>query len=234
MIEVNLLPEDRRPVERTPLPRFLAILVGVVGFCIEGVFLIWIVADFPQQEASLIEANRSIDVANKNLEQMRDYESSINEYKARITQVNRLYRDRRTWAPLLHRMSSDDVVPENIWYREINLKQGRPARGQRTAPQELFLLGYAAGGGGDGGTMFQATQDINDFVARLQTQIEDYDGVFDGKPKKDKAVEMTELSPPRGAPSNIPKKAATFGLKLTVKPKKPNNVGSAGATGNMN
>ena len=32
MIEINLLPPEHRPVERTPLPRFMTILVGVLDF----------------------------------------------------------------------------------------------------------------------------------------------------------------------------------------------------------
>ena len=50
MIELNLLPEERRPLERTPLPRFLTILGGVVGFCVSGFLIYYVVEDYQKQE----------------------------------------------------------------------------------------------------------------------------------------------------------------------------------------
>jgi Tfp pilus assembly protein PilN len=40
MITINLLPADLRPIERTPLPRFLAILIGVALAAVGVVFLV--------------------------------------------------------------------------------------------------------------------------------------------------------------------------------------------------
>ena len=65
MIEVNLLPEDRRPVERTPLPRFLTILGGVIGFCIEGIFVVFLLTLIPQKRGYLETLNLRITRAKK-------------------------------------------------------------------------------------------------------------------------------------------------------------------------
>lgn len=225
MIEVNLLPEDRRPVERTPLPRFLAIIVGVVGFCVEGVLLVMILGDFPVQEGKLKDIELRIGAAKDNLAQMKSFASRIKILKTRNKDIKDLYRYRRTWAPLLHRVSAPEVLPRNIWYREIELKQGKAARG-KTAVEELLLRGYARGEEDSTSSMFQAAQAVNDFVEHLWAQGEDFTGEFTAKPEKDGPIEVMELSPPKDTTSSVPREAAAFGIKLILKQKKASEAGS--------
>jgi Tfp pilus assembly protein PilN len=226
MIEVNLVPEDRRPVERTPLPRFLMIIVGVIGFCVEGILLVMILADSPRQKLKLKEVEHRINAASEKLAKMKSIKSRITQMKTRNKSIGDLYRFRRTWAPLLHRLSSPEVLPTNIWYSEIELKQGRAAR-SKTPAEELFLRGYARGTSDDDGvnSMYQATQAISNFVANLQSQGEEFTGEFNLPPVKDKATEVEELSVPKEASPSVPRHAAAFGIKLVLKVKKASDSG---------
>ncbi len=226
MIEVNLVPEDRRPVERTPLPRFLTIIVGVIGFCVEGILLVMILADFPQQKLKLKGIEHKIRAAGEKLAKMKTIESRIKLMKTRNKDIGDLYRFRRTWAPLLHHMSTPEVLPSNIWYSELELKQGKAAR-SKTAAEELLLRGYARSTSDEDGinSMYQATQAISNFVANLQSQGEDFSGEFVGAPVKDKPTVAEELSVPKDASSNIPRHAAAFGIKLVLRAKKASDSG---------
>jgi len=229
MIEVNLLPEDRRPVERTPLPRFLVIIAGVVGLSVEGILLVMLVLAHIREKENLPGVELRITNAEKSLTQIRDHEASIKEAKARKRAVSDLERRRRTWAPLLHRLSASDVLPPNIWYREVELKAGRAER-NKTPPEELYLRGYARGNTGSSGepgvsSMFQAMQAIRSFVDRLKED-EDFAKEFTGDPVPCEAVEIVELSPPKDAPPSVPRHAAQFGYKLVLKEKKASAAGS--------
>ncbi|MHC4249595.1 MAG: hypothetical protein ACYS9X_10760 [Planctomycetota bacterium] len=95
MIEVNLLPEDRRPVERTPLPRFLTILVGVVGFCVEAILLVMILADSPVQKDKLTAIERRITDAREQMAKIKTFENRIEVIKKRNDDIDDLYRRRR-------------------------------------------------------------------------------------------------------------------------------------------
>jgi len=227
MIEVNLLPEDRRPVERTPLPRFLTIIAGVVGFCVEGILLVTILMAHPQLKVKLKEVEKKITAARDQVAELRTYETRRKQITARSKEIGDLYRFRRSWAPLLHRLSANAVLPDNIWYREIELKEGRAARG-KTAPKELYLRGYARGTSDpeSASAMAQATQAINRFVENLGASADDFANEFVGNPTKDEPTEIVELTPPNKAVPNVPRHVASFGVKLVLKPKKASKAGS--------
>lgn len=179
-----------------------------------------ILADYPQQKEELKLAEGRINRAKDALAQMKVFETRIREIKTRVKDIKDLYRFRRTWAPLLHQMSAPEVLPANIWYREIEFKPGKSLRG-KTAPEELILRGYARGTSDKDGaiSMNQATQAISAFVGNLQA-LEDFMSEFVGDPEKIDATKITALSPPKGAPASVPREAAAFGIKLDLKPKK--------------
>ena len=160
-----------------------------------------------------------MDVAQVGIDQIDELEEKIDGYEKRNGEILQLYEHRRTWAPLLHRLSEPDVLPRNIWYSEIEFAKGKASR-QQQAPEELVLSGYARGSSDDTNTspMYQA---IRVFAENLATDNTDFAEQFVGKPAKDdKGTELVDISPPKEAPANAPKKAVKFGRKLTVKPKK--------------
>jgi len=233
MIEVNLLPEDRRPVERTPLPRFLVIIAGVVGLSVEGILLVMLVLAHIREKENLPGVELRITNADKSLAQIRDHEASIKEAQARKRAVSDLERRRRIWAPLLHRLSAPDVLPANIWYNEVELKTGKAER-NKTPPEELYLRGYARGNTSSTGeagvsSMFQAMQAIRSFVDRLRED-KNFAEEFMGDPVPCEAVEIKELSPPKDAPPSVPRHAAAFGYKWVLKEKKASAGSAAGST----
>ena len=111
MIEVNLLPEDRRPVERTPLPRFLTILGGVIGFCIEGVFVVFLLTLIPQKRGYLESLMLRKQQAQKQVDRVKEIEADIRKISERKKGVEKLQNDRRLWAPILYRLCDPEMLP---------------------------------------------------------------------------------------------------------------------------
>ena len=123
MIEVNLLPEDRRPVERTPLPRFLVILGGVIGFCIEGVFLGYLAMLIPQKQGEQEGLKLRKAAIEKTLRTIASIKKDIQVIKQRHSDIDKLTNDRRLWGPILYRLCDPKVLPlSRFWSRSPGTK----------------------------------------------------------------------------------------------------------------
>jgi len=214
MIEVNLLPEDRRPVERTPVPRFLTILGGVALFCIEGVFLLLLISVYPGKRDMLRDLNLRLQQAEDRANQVRQIESRIEEIKKRKASIDKLCNDRRLWAPILYRLCDPELLPPRVWFRKLELVKTKASgpRGEET--QTLVVDGYAwAADESDEAAMLQA---YLTFVGRLQEPYPQFSEHFAGTPELGKA-EMVKLGGGREAAPGAPKQALAFTLKLPLK-----------------
>ena len=166
MIEVNLLPEDRRPVERTPLPRFLTILGGVIGFCIEGIFIVFLLTLIPRKKADLESWKLREARAQKQVNLVRAIDKEIKQIHERRSGVEKMENDRRLWAPILYRLCDPEVVPQRVWYTKLGLKKGRSVRG-RSSPDILELEAYASASDPSDSSAMIAT--AMQYVRNLQT-----------------------------------------------------------------
>ena len=125
MIAINLLPEDRRPVERTPLPRFMVIVGGVAGFSVEVVmiylFLFVRTTQLTEDKAGL---RLLLEQLQRDEAHVVDLENDIRRIKQRAGSVQKLIRDRRVWAPILHHLTDPKVLPSTIWFDKLRLQRG--------------------------------------------------------------------------------------------------------------
>jgi Tfp pilus assembly protein PilN len=219
MIEVNLLPEDRRPVERTPLPRFLTILGGVIGFCIEGIFIVFLLTLIPRKRADLETWKRRQSRAQEQVNSVKQIEKEIKQISERKIGVEKLQNDRRLWAPILYRLCDPDVLPLRVWYTELALEQGRASRGKQ-APEELMLEAFASSSDAGDGAARVAT--AMTFVENLRKPHAQFSENFSGPPVLGKMVTQTL----RGAKDDeeAPKVALSFSVKMPLK-----LIGAAGA-----
>lgn len=214
MIEVNLLPEDRRPVERTPIPRFLTILAGVAGFCIEGVFLLLLIGLFPEKRNALRDLNLRLQQAEDRVKQVKEIEARIADIKKRRDRVEKLYNDRRVWAPILYRLCDPGLLPSRVWFKRLELVKSRTAGPRGGETQTLLIDGYAwAADENDEAAMLQA---YLDFLEKLREPYPQFTEYFAGAPELGR-VEMVKLSAVREAPADAPKQALAFSLRLPLK-----------------
>jgi Tfp pilus assembly protein PilN len=214
MIEVNLLPEDRRPVVRTPLPRFLTILGGVAAFCIEALFLVLFLWKYPRKEAELQQWVMRENRAETDIKRVREIEGQMKALDQRKAGVEKLYNDRRMWAPFLYRLCDPEVLPPQVWYRDIRLEKGRG----RDAGEGVAIEGYAwAKDSTDRAAMFR---EFTDFVRNLQIEHPMFSEYLAGRPEIVRS-EIQKLPTGRDIPESAPKEALAFELRLPLKSTTP-------------
>jgi Tfp pilus assembly protein PilN len=214
MIEVNLLPEDRRPVERTPLPRFLTILGGVIGFCIEGVFIVFLLTLIPQKKGFLESLRLREKRAKAEVDQVETIKKRIKEVGERKKGIDKLANDRRLWAPILYRLCDPELLPPKVWYSELRLDTKKARRGpdEETLVIEAFA---ATNDEADGpGKINKATT----FVRNLQVVYPQFSEQFEGDPQ---IVEMTNarISGANKGDADAPQNVLSFQVILKLKPK---------------
>ncbi len=215
MIEVNLLPEERRPVERTPLPRFLVILGGVLGFCIEGVALALILYDWrPKQDILAIHQQR-INAAQETIGKIEKLTAEIADFKERTAGIDRLYKARRVWAPILYRLSDEpEVLPPGVWFRKLELKKGSVGTRGQPPGDVLRISGYARdpSGRNDRAEMYSA---MGEFAKNLKT----FSDEFEKQVTHADPAAVKNLPASAAPASDTPKKAVSFTFELKLKSK---------------
>lgn len=215
MIEVNLLPEERRPVERTPLPRFLIILAGVLGFCIEGVALALILYDWrPKQDILAIHQGR-INAAQETIGAIDKLKAEIADFEKRTADIAKLYRDRRVWAPILNRLSDEpEVLPPGVWFRKLELKKGTAKTAGQIPGDVLRISCYARdpSGRNDRGEMWDA---MTEFAKNLKT----FSDEFEEQVTYADPADVKDLPIPATAMADMPRKAVSFTFELKLKSK---------------
>ncbi|MFC1671751.1 PilN domain-containing protein [Planctomycetota bacterium] len=145
MIRINLLPEELRPLEKTPLGRFLIIVFGVM-FSTAALFL-FLVLQFKtlpvarQQKASAESTKKQKTVEAKRFDELK---KEIDFFKLRIDTVNRISQERYIWSRKLHQLHK--VIAEDS--PDVSLKQvvieQKAGVGVGAVPKmEIVIEGYS-------------------------------------------------------------------------------------------
>lgn len=212
MITINLIPEGRRAPEGTPLPRFLTMLGGVVGFCLAGVALASLLMRYRPAVNTLERLQVDIQNLEGTVKEIDDLDGEIRTFRSLKGQVLNLYRGRRTWAPVLSRLRERDLLPPNVWYSKIELKKVKGGRRGREDVQQLAISGFARGQDEEQTSpMFQAASEL---VRNLEVEREGFSEVFDGPPDYDGGT-LTDL-PASKEVQDAPRKAVAFKVTLKV------------------
>ena len=140
MITINLLPRELRPVQRTPLPHILSLLVLAAA-------LVYIGNSYLGLSVKLNSVRDQVKTAQNELAALQ---STVEEYEAlmdqkqflmkKITAIQDILRDRTIWSEQLHRLVT--LTPENIWYKRIRVTsrkfmEERPSVDKRTGKPEI-------------------------------------------------------------------------------------------------
>lgn len=213
MIRINLLPEERRPAERTPLPRFLIYVGGLLGFGVAAFLLVWLYMNYRTKEKVKTDLIVRINSEQKTIDKINQLNREIAGFRKRKVEIQQLYRDRRRWGPILHMLHHDKVLPGHVWFKEMELKKGTVTVGRaKKETAELVVSAYARGK-----ALVTMVQGRNDF-ARNIAETDVYAAEFDGKPAWPNIGEMKDLrAQAEGALPDVPKEAFAFAMKLTLK-----------------
>ena len=219
MIEINLLPEGRRPAEWMPWPRRLLIFGGVLGFGIAAFLLAYLLFDYRRLQERRNDLVVSMNREQRTIDEIRELEREIEGFKNRRVKIDKLDRDRRVWAPILSMLCDDKVLPQTVWFRGMALKKGGAAARGRPAPYELDISGYARGlKETDPSLRFLAmVQSTRDFARNIQkTAI--YKAEFEGRPTSPEAMQIKKIPDPGDVGAkDAPERALSFTMKLKLK-----------------
>jgi Tfp pilus assembly protein PilN len=217
MIEINLLPPDRRPIERTPLPRFVALLVGilVIGAELFYAFLFHAIR-IPNDKEALGQLKVNAERKKTDAAQADKYQKAIDDLNVRTKAVVDLIRNRNktwVWTPVLDHLDEPSVLPDEVWLTKLDVK---PPAGK--SPGSATIIGFVRGG------VHERIDKFAEFVGNLRT-----DEVIEKRFNVQlKAVQTVELpKPPKDYRSArvLPREALAFELLLEVRgapqPKQP-------------
>lgn len=225
MLLIDLLPEDRRPVERTPLPRLLTVIGGVL---VCGVELAWIAAlviiEIPGASRDLRTEQDQIPQLKALRDEIQKLETEQSESERRKAVIRKLYKERMRWAPKLDAISDPTVLPERIWLRSLSVEEKRA--GRKEAEKYLLIKGLARGE-----SPRVRIEAINKFIMRLESNAQffgDFEGNlsdslwFERKTKLAQGV-MVQLSPTEKVepPKDAPDEAMSFEVLARLKPRAP-------------
>jgi hypothetical protein len=132
MIKINLLPEVFRPVKKSILPYFLALLVIVIGILLFIFIYITSSRKIHQLEAQSSKLQQEYDSPTglKNDEgEFITLAGIVNEYKKldkkkqelekRVAVIQEILSDRIIWSENLYQLAL--LTPENVWYERIRV-----------------------------------------------------------------------------------------------------------------
>ncbi|RME72488.1 MAG: hypothetical protein D6776_08720 [Planctomycetota bacterium] len=128
MIEINLLPPQYRTVERTPLPVFLGLIVGLL--LIGAAFVAYVVQT--KRGVTLAQQKRGLelDIQEKKAKaaQVDRIQREIKEARMRIDAATRVAQERTPWTRVLSEFV--DLRPPYIWLESQAARRGADGKGE--------------------------------------------------------------------------------------------------------
>ena len=165
MILINLLPEERRPVERTPLPRFLTYVTGVLVACIQiAMLLSYHLSAIPDKLQNIKNAQDEKAAAKADADKVDAIDQEIQRLANIRKTLGDLESDRVCWGRILDRLC--DSVPDNLWLVSLTIqRQGQDTPGGPAGGVRKYVVKLTGMSMGD--TDAEARRNITDFIRNL-------------------------------------------------------------------
>ena len=211
MIEVNLLPQEMRRVEHTPLPRFLVIIAGTVLVSIAlALGTVINLRKLPDMVGDGIRLDTEIRDSAKSEHEHDLLLGQIDDVKQRKRAIAEIWRSRIIWSRKLDELA--DMVPKIIGLDKLKLEEARRSGRGTENGGYLNMASICAGADVDRLAMFRrilrgtypAKGARDQWIGR--TWFEDFAG-----------ISATPWSR-KDMPDYEEKEALTFELKLEIKP----------------
>jgi|GEM_PF-2109580 Tfp pilus assembly protein PilN len=128
MIRINLLPAEYRKIEKTPIGMFVAFLVTVVIACLSVIVFAYIYIDVKSSQDTLKRAQKEKDELLKEVAQIEDLRSKLQEYSRRQYVIMAIRSGRIYWSRKLDLLA--ELTPKNIWFTSLSMEQKPPMSAQ--------------------------------------------------------------------------------------------------------
>jgi len=214
MITINLLPDNRRPAERMPLVRFLTILVGVAGFCVEGILLYLVLAKYHDLETTVKDAKVQLKRVQAEAKKVDEIVAKKGTIAKRVEEIEKIEEGRRLWWPILWRLCDPNMLPELVWYKKMEYRTVAARKGSEERLDITACAGQPAGGGGT-----DMVAKWNDFVGRLREEYPRYTEHVDEVTTPFKVNPMS-VKAPTDATVEPPQRMIEFNVEIRMKPMK--------------
>ncbi len=190
MIEINLLPQELRRSEGTPLPRLLSIIVGVVLAVVGGLFISnYYFVEIPATVQKIKEEDRKLLTATTAAALVDAVDAKIVKIKGKVEALRNLQNGRVRWARVLDRFSRS--IPDGCVFK--NLAVVAEGGGLGTAQKfRLNFTGYTSGE-----TEQDCYRKLREVLTKLDRQFEVVEGTG-GEDLEDAAVDLPEGELPKG------------------------------------
>jgi Tfp pilus assembly protein PilN len=218
MIEINLLPGDRRPARGTPFPRFVTMLAGIVFFCLGLIVLAVLLMAYDREKYNLDNLRGKLGSYDADLEELAKVEAELSRVNLRVRGLTSLSDDRRIWWRVLHRLHDPKLLPDHIWYKEIQYRI--QAGGGKGAVSEELKLECLARPSESGAGHWEMMAEINEFRRRLHEPQPDFSEHVQPGGVRFSPVDLHKFPTPRGALADAPRTGAKFSVTIALKPMK--------------
>ena len=117
MIIINLLPENLRPIKRTPLPHLLSLLVLFVALGALAFLFVSKTAEIAGKRGELQAAEAELEGLRDIVEEYNALSAKKQQLENKINVIQEILSDRIIWSEQLHKLAT--LAPENFWYKRI-------------------------------------------------------------------------------------------------------------------
>lgn len=123
MIEINLLPEEFRPHEGTPLPMFLTIVIGFVVSCSLAAWGLTLAQERTHLKAERRSMEEERDTWRKKAEEIDAIIKETNTLKKRQETIINISRSKILWSVKLTQLTQLFQTYDKMWIESMTMRQ---------------------------------------------------------------------------------------------------------------
>jgi Tfp pilus assembly protein PilN len=117
MILINLLPEELRPIKRTPLPHILSIAILIAALVGSGLMFFQTFSKTVSLKRDIAKTEQELDSLSAIVDEYNQLGERKLELQDKVSTIEEILLDRKIWSRHLHRLAQ--LTPENFWYSAI-------------------------------------------------------------------------------------------------------------------
>lgn len=139
MIAINLLPQELRPIQRTPVPHIASLLVLAAVVIFVANTYIGLSTQKSAIESQIAKVKKELSVLEAIVKEHEELMQQKTSLQKRIAAIQEILKDRTVWSEQLHQLAT--LTPPNIWYKRIRVvnkkfMEERPVLNKRTGKPE--------------------------------------------------------------------------------------------------
>lgn len=119
MILINLLPEELRPIKRTPLPYIVSVGALIASIAVMALLFLSGWATINAKNAEYAKNETEFNALRPVVEESNALDQKKLNLKDKIETIQKILSDRKIWSEHLHKLST--LTPENVWYSRIHV-----------------------------------------------------------------------------------------------------------------